>query len=67
MDHYERSKLADAIKEEKFKPEDYIIREGEPGHVFYIIEEGEAVATKTIEKGQPPQKVMEYGAGDYFG
>ncbi len=26
MDHYERSKLADAIKEEKFEAEDYIIR-----------------------------------------
>lgn len=27
MDHYERSKLADAIKEEKFKPEEYVIKE----------------------------------------
>jgi len=27
MDHYERSKLADAIKEEKFSPNDYVIKE----------------------------------------
>lgn len=27
MDHYERSKLADAIREEKFEPEDFIIKE----------------------------------------
>jgi hypothetical protein len=27
MDHYERSKLADAIREEKFNPEDFIIKE----------------------------------------
>lgn len=27
MDHYERSKLADAIKEEKFQAEDFIIKE----------------------------------------
>jgi hypothetical protein len=27
MDHYERSKLADAIKEETFQPGSYIIRE----------------------------------------
>ena len=27
MDHYERSKLADAIKEEKYKPNDYVIKE----------------------------------------
>jgi hypothetical protein len=27
MDHYERSKLADALKEEKFMPGDYVIKE----------------------------------------
>ena len=27
MDHYERSKLADAIKEETYKPGEYVIRE----------------------------------------
>lgn len=27
MDHYERSKLADAIKEEKYIKDDYIIKE----------------------------------------
>lgn len=27
MDHYERSKLADAIKEEKYNPGDYVIKE----------------------------------------
>ena len=27
MDHYERSKLADAIKEDKFNPNEYVIKE----------------------------------------
>lgn len=27
MDHYERSKLGDAIKEEKYKQNDFIIKE----------------------------------------
>jgi cAMP-dependent protein kinase regulator len=27
MDHYERSKLADAIKEERYNPNDYVIKE----------------------------------------
>ena len=27
MDHYERSKLADAVKEEKYNPNDYVIKE----------------------------------------
>jgi len=67
MDHYERSKLADAIKEQNFKPGDVIIREGEEGNVFYIIIDGQATATKTIEKGKPPKDVMHYGSGEYFG
>lgn len=29
--------------------------------------EGEAIATKTIEAGQPPKEVMKYNPGDYFG
>ena len=53
MDHYERSKLADAIKEEKFNTEDYIIKEGETGNSFYLVIEGQAVATKNISAGQP--------------
>ena len=37
MDNYERSKLSDAFKEEQFKPEDLIIKEGDQGNDFYII------------------------------
>jgi cAMP-dependent protein kinase regulator len=49
MDPYERSKLSDALREERYKSGDYVIREGEIGDKFYIICEGEAIATKTIE------------------
>ena len=37
------------------------------GDRFYIIMEGEAVATKIINGESKPQKVMEYKSGDYFG
>jgi cAMP-dependent protein kinase regulator len=57
MDPYERSKLSDALKEERYKKGDYVIREGEIGDKFYIICEGEAIATKTIEQGQAPKIV----------
>ncbi len=46
MDPYERSKLSDALKEEKYRSGDYIIQEGQIGDKFYIIIEGEAIATK---------------------
>jgi cAMP-dependent protein kinase regulator len=67
MDHYERSKLADALKEETYQKGDYVIQEGQEGDIFYLILEGEAIATKTISPGQPPQEVMKYKRGDYFG
>jgi cAMP-dependent protein kinase regulator len=49
MDAYERLKLADALKEIKYNKGDYIIRQGDAGNVFYMINEGSALATKTIE------------------
>jgi len=49
MDPYERSKLGDALKEEKFKKDDFVIKEGEIGDKFFIIAEGEAIATKQIK------------------
>lgn len=49
MEPYERSKLSDAFKQLSFKKGDFIIREGEPGNDLYLLEEGEAVATKTLE------------------
>ena len=67
MDPYERSQLADVLKTLKFKPGDNIIRQGDQGNDFFIVEEGNAVATKVLHEGQEPEKVMDYGPGDYFG
>ena len=44
MDPYERSKLGDAVKEEKFKKDDMIIKQGEDGDIFFLISEGTAEA-----------------------
>ena len=51
MDPYERSKIGDALKEEKFQNGDYIIREGQSGDKFFMISEGTAIATKTLSAG----------------
>jgi len=61
MDAYERSQLADALKPESFTDAAAICKQGEVGNKFYIIEEGEAVASKG------GQNVMSYSSGDYFG
>jgi len=61
MTAYERSQLADALKPESVTDGGAICKQGDVGNKFYIIEDGEAVATKG------GQQVMSYSAGDYFG
>jgi len=65
MDAYERQTMADAFIKHKYKQDDFVIKEGEEGDVFYFIVEGTAKATKTIDGKL--KKVMEYKSGDYFG
>jgi cAMP-dependent protein kinase regulator len=67
MDHYERSKLADAIKEVTYNEGDYVIKQGEEGTKFFVIVEGDAIATKALNPGENPTEVMKYKPGDYFG
>jgi len=67
MDAYERSKIADALKTEIFSSGDVIVKQGDPGETFYMLEEGSAHAQKVFKKGEEPKTVMNYKAGDYFG
>lgn len=61
MDAYERSQLADALKSEEHEDGAVILKQGDPGHAFYMVEEGSAVASKD------GKEVMSYSSGDYFG
>lgn len=40
MDPYERTHLCDGIKEVKHKAGEFIIKEGELGDKFYMVDEG---------------------------
>lgn len=64
LQSYERSKIADALEMQKFPAGSTIIREGDPGEAFYILESGEAAVYK-IESGDTV--VHKYKKGDYFG
>ena len=67
MDPYEYAKLSEALKEEPFKKDDFIIREGAAGDKFFILVEGTAIATKMTSANGDSQKVMDYESGSYFG
>lgn len=66
IDHYERSKVADAIKEYTFAAGSQIITQGDEGTDFYIIISGEADATISTN-GAAPVQVKAYGPSEYFG
>ncbi|MCJ1320856.1 hypothetical protein MMC15_006197 [Xylographa vitiligo] len=61
---YERSKIADALETQKFPAGSTIIREGDPGEAFYLLESGGAAVYKR-ETGQ--KALTMYKKGDYFG
>ena len=60
---YERSKIADALESQKFPPGHHIIREGDPGHSFFLLEAGEAVVIRSDNE----TPVKQYKKGDFFG
>ena len=46
LDPYERNKICDVLQPRTYKAGEYIIKQGEVGNKFYVIEDGEAIATK---------------------
>lgn len=60
---YERSKIADALETQKYPAGTTIIKEGDAGEAFYLVESGEAEAFKDGVAGS----VKHYSKGDYFG
>ena len=57
--------VIDAMDSQKVSTQEFIIKEGEPGEVLYIVESGEMTCSKIIN-GQ--SKIWKkYGEGDVFG
>lgn len=62
----ELENIIDALKIERHPPGSVIIRQGEVGEHFFIVYEGQVLATRVSDDGEPPQ-MMVHEAGDYFG
>jgi len=65
LEPYERAKICDCLKTERYKKGDLIIKEGELGDIFYLIQSGTADAFQN-EKGIE-KRVFQYKEHDYFG
>lgn len=64
MGQAERSRVIDSFKISRHKEGDVVVREGDQGDRFYLVEEGTLIAQK--EK-LGPAVLKEYGYGEYFG
>lgn len=66
LNTYEKDKICDCLQTKSFKQNDYIIKEGEMGDVFYFIQYGNCIATKKDPSGDE-KVVYEFSEYDYFG
>ncbi len=51
MDSYERTQICDVLRESKYAPGEYVIRQGDTGDKFYIVVDGKLVAERTDNGG----------------
>ncbi|OBZ86427.1 cAMP-dependent protein kinase regulatory subunit [Choanephora cucurbitarum] len=66
LEIYERHKIADALESIQYNDQEVVMREGDAGENFYLIESGEAIFYKSLPDGTQKQ-VMVGKKGDYFG
>ncbi|KAJ3001574.1 hypothetical protein HKX48_002808, partial [Thoreauomyces humboldtii] len=66
LEPYERHKISDALESVTFNDGETVIKQGDVGDAFYIIETGEARVTTTDEAGVE-HEMPGLKKGDYFG
>ncbi|KAJ3120163.1 hypothetical protein HK098_004813 [Nowakowskiella sp. JEL0407] len=67
LEPYERHKIADALESISFNDGDVIIRQGDRGENFYILESGEVQVSQTDENGVEHKSPETLKKGTYFG
>mmetsp|Transcript_10016 Transcript_10016/g.24187 ORF Transcript_10016/g.24187 Transcript_10016/m.24187 type:complete len:464 (-) Transcript_10016:203-1594(-) len=66
LESYDLMQLADCLQQQTLAEGETILKQGDSGDTFYLVEEGDLVATKTREGGSQ-EEVHHYKRGDYFG
>ncbi|VDM38042.1 unnamed protein product [Toxocara canis] len=61
------SKIADVLDQDYYSGGNYIIREGEKGDTFFILNSGQVRVTQQIEGEPEPREIRILKQGDFFG
>lgn len=67
LNGYEKDKICDCLQTKTYQKDEYIIREGESGDVFYFIQSGTCKASKKNKNTGYEETVYEFVENDYFG
>lgn len=69
MDKGQKAKLAEGLKTIYLKKDDFVLKEGDEGNEFFIIEEGQVECLKLMDVGESKgfDTIRTLGAGDHFG
>lgn len=59
--------IIDAMKELKKKKGEIVIRQGDPGDEFFVVDEGEIECHRVFKQGEAPKYLKTYLAGEGFG
>jgi len=66
LSSFERLKIAEALVEHVYKPNEVIFNQGDDGQELFIVEEGKVAINQTKE-GADSTHLCDYGYGEYFG
>ncbi len=58
--------IARRMQRRVFKPKEYLVREGEPGDLLYVVAKGKVEVVMELKSGRP-LKITDLSAGDVFG
>lgn len=63
----ERDIVLEAMEEKRFKPGDWVIKQGESGDELYVVDLGELDCFKKISNSEEPKFLKTYHPGESFG
>lgn len=67
LEDQELTTVIDAFEEKRYKPGDYVIKQGDEGDVIYLVDTGELDCEKIFKAGDPPTYLKTYKPGESFG
>lgn len=67
LDEHEQGVVIDAMEEQTFQPEEFVIKQGDAGNHLYVVDSGKLACTKIFSGKTEATFLKNYQPGDSFG